>query len=60
LCHGEAATYAAFTALKEVIMTKTLVQPTSRLICFGGARALTNAPGGSKQLEIEPPDRYQV
>ena len=41
-------------------MTKTLMQPTSRLICLGGARALTNAPIGQKDFEAEPPERYLV
>lgn len=28
--------------------------PTSRLICFGSARALTNAPVGEDEIEDDP------
>ena len=32
--------------------------PTSRLICFGGARALTNAGPGDSVIEEFPEDLY--
>jgi hypothetical protein len=36
---------------KEVEMSKHLQTPTSRLICFGGARALTNGSPDGEQWE---------
>jgi hypothetical protein len=39
-------------------MSKHLETPTTRLICFGGARALTNAPSGSKLVEDDIPNFY--
>ena len=35
-------------------MSKHLASPLSRLICFGGARALTNAGIGDDQVEEDP------
>ena len=32
--------------------------PTSRLICFGSARALTNAGPGEDAIEVFPDDLY--
>lgn len=32
--------------------------PTSRLICFGSARALTNSPDGSEVAEDDIPTYY--
>jgi hypothetical protein len=40
-------------------MSKHLETPTSRLICFGGAKACTNAGGGTKFLEQDP-DYYNA
>ena len=39
-------------------MSKRLQVPVSRLICFGGARTLTNAGPGFSELEKEPNDYY--
>ena len=39
-------------------MSKLFTMPTSRLICFGGARALTNEPGGETFKENDLGDYY--
>jgi hypothetical protein len=39
-------------------MSKRVTLPASRLICFGGAKALTNAGGGVKVEELDPEIRY--
>jgi hypothetical protein len=44
--------------VKEVIMSKHLQLTESRLVCLGGARACTNAPGGKQELEPDFIQRY--
>jgi hypothetical protein len=39
-------------------MSKLLLTPASRLICFGGARALTNSPAGERVFEDDPVIKY--
>ena len=39
-------------------MSKTLTLPAVRLVCFGGARALTNSPTGQFDPEEIPVDLY--
>lgn len=39
---------------QEVVMSKLFTTPTSRLICFGGAKACTNSPIG----EVAPEDDF--
>ncbi len=39
-------------------MRKPESSPASRLICLGGARALTMAPGEMGHPELEPPLEY--
>jgi hypothetical protein len=39
-------------------MSKHVALPTSRLICFGSAKACTNAGGGSQNEELSPVIRY--
>ncbi|HVI33757.1 hypothetical protein [Phenylobacterium sp.] len=39
-------------------MSKTLTLPALRLVCFGGARALTNSASGEVHPEEIPVDLY--
>lgn len=39
-------------------MSKIIETPTTRLICFGGAKAHTNAPGGLNSPEEDISVKY--